>query len=204
MSDVSSYRSGYSPTQSPDMSPVNSPCPSPSSMFLRVPTGTSVFKFDETQSLTSCMADGVTSRPCTPNILLTAPSSELAWSEGEETAETQFGGSTGSLSKRPATPLLGANGVGIGLGAGRHRGKLHHHRAAELHSPPSSPFLSVPSAHLLSGRSRISDSHSLTDLHDVSRSGSSSSSRRASCLSLNADAKGRRRRSPRRVNFNLS
>ncbi|KAL8597560.1 hypothetical protein ACOMHN_001491 [Nucella lapillus] len=190
MSDTSSYRGGYSPSQSPDNSPTTSPCPTPTLGFLRVPTGPSVFKFDETQSLTSATGEGMASRPCTPNILLTVPSSELAWSEGEETAaETHFGGSTSTLTKRPTS--LGANGVGVGVGVGR------HHRM--MPSPPSSPFLAVPTG--LTGRSRISDSHSLTDLHDVSRSGSS---RRASCLSLNADAKGRRRRSPRRVNFNLS
>ena len=191
MSDMDSYRGGYSshsPSQSPNMSPIISRSNSPSGIFLRVPGGSSAFKFDDTQSLTSDMDDR-TSRPCTPNILLTAPSMEAALSEV---------GGDGGVAETCLGPVPDghAGGTVNGLGGGL----MTSEKAAELHSPPSSPFLSVPNSHVLAGRSKISDSHSLTDLQDVS----GDSRRRSSCLSLNAEAKGRRRKSPSRVNFDLS
>lgn len=202
MSDMDSYRGGYlshSPSTSPNMSPVHSRSSSPTGCFLHVPGGNSVFKFDDTQSLASDMDDR-TSRPCTPNILLTVPSTETNLSDmGDGVAETNLGGIPDG---RVGGGVLGVGGGGGGgSGANGLGGELMaFEKAAELHSPPPSPYLSVPNSHVRAGRGKISDSHSLTDLQDVS----GGSSRRSSCLSLNAEAKGRRRKSPRRVNFDLS
>jgi hypothetical protein len=158
-----------------------------------------VFVFD-TQSMTSDNEDGfVTSceRPVTPNILLTAPSMEMTSCLGDEMAETSLGGVVVQ---------------GGGKGGYSVDDVFTWRKTAELHSPPPSPFLTVPSCNShgrggggggggSSSKSRISDSRSLTDLHDVTRS---DSPRRSSCLSLNSEAKGRRKKNPRRVNFDLS
>ncbi|KAK7487881.1 hypothetical protein BaRGS_00020928 [Batillaria attramentaria] len=200
ISDVDSFRGNFSnsPTPSPDQSPITSPHPSPTP-FLRVPGGPSVFKFDDTQSLTS-EQDGVPSRPSTPNILLTAPSTENALCDlGSGIAETSL--SSGGHYNKPAVM------------DGRLKGKpggmtFKVDKVAELHTAPPSPYLTVPNSHGVrpGGKSRISDSHSMSDINqDMSgKSDANDTTRRASCLSLNADAKGRRRKSPRRVNFDLS
>ncbi|KAK7099243.1 hypothetical protein V1264_003419 [Littorina saxatilis] len=220
ISDMSSFRGDFSsPSNTP--SPNTSPPRSPNDNFLRVPFGHNVFKFD-TQSLNSEMDELMASRPCTPNILLTAPSVETPLCDNVEggMAETKFGGvhdgfivgedkkggregggGGGGEKGGGSGGGKGANGFGFGGGGGSGGGgMLTFQKAAELHSPPPSPFLSVPNSHVRTGRGRISDSHSLTDLNDVP----GSSPRRSSCLSLNAEAKGKRKKSPRRVNFDLS
>ncbi|XP_025087894.1 uncharacterized protein LOC112560322 isoform X2 [Pomacea canaliculata] len=194
-SDVESYKDGYSShsaSPSPVVSPEISPCPSPN-VFLRVPGGPSVFRFDDTQSM---MSDELASRPSTPNILLTAPSTENTC-DIEAMAET-------SLNSAPDGRTLGVGKEGVRSGSGggaRNETKtLKKGKAAKLHTPPSTPFLTVPNSHGRGHKPRISDSHSLTDLQFASRM----PSRRSSCLSLNAEARGRRQKSPRRVNFDLS
>lgn len=190
ISDAYSFKEGYrsiSPSPSPLPSQIPSPCQSPN-VFLRVPNKPAMFVFDDTSSLTSD-ADDLVSRPHTPNILLTAPSTENTCSVGDDVGETTLG----------AGLLDGRLKPGIRIsGGGKTPGKTT--AAARQHTPPPSPFLTVPNCHSKGGKPRISDSHSLIDLQNVSKN----SNRRSSCLSLNADAKGRRRKSPRRVNFDLS
>ncbi|KAL8609548.1 hypothetical protein ACOMHN_000604 [Nucella lapillus] len=181
VSDVDSYRGGFS-SHSPSLSPEPSPCHSPAGTLLR-PTGVqTTIQVDDTQSLKS---EDLTSRPCTPNIMLTAPSMEVALNKLPEMAETNFGG------------VLQDDGGRESACGGERRASWGN---VEFHSSPSNLFLSVPNSQIHAGRSGISDSHSLTDLQEVN----DNNPRRPSCLSLNADAKGRRRKCPRRVNFDLS
>ncbi|XP_076450385.1 uncharacterized protein LOC143286633 [Babylonia areolata] len=222
-SDVDSYKGGFS-SHSPSPSPDRSPSHSPSGSFQRdVSAPSPAFRVDDAHSLRS---DDVTSRPCTPNILLTAPSMEVNLNNitadtlqvnlRNLTAETNFGGVLVDGQARGGGGGGGGEGGGGGGGGGEGGGgsvgggggglAVNHvdsgapsaHNTAEFHASPSSLHLSVPGSQ--GGRTRISDSHSLTDLQEVP----DDSSRRPSCLSLNADAKGRRRKCPRRVNFDLS